>query len=182
MSRIGKKIINIPDGVELKVENTKVVIVGPKGQLEQQITSDFEIIQDKEKKELLIKPKKESKDNSALWGLFRSLIFNMIQGVTDGFEKKLEIKGVSYRAAVENNNLILSLGLSHPVKIEAPEGIVFEVDKSIITISGTDKQLVGQMAAKIREQRKPEPYKGKGIKYIDEVIRRKSGKKAVGTE
>lgn len=182
MSRIGKKSINIPDGVELKIENAKVVIIGPKGQLEQQMTDNFEIIQDKEKKEISIKSKKESKNNSALWGLFRSLIFNMIQGVTEGFEKKLEIKGVSYRAAVQNNNLVLNLGLSHPIEIEAPEGIIFEVDKSIITVSGIDKQLVGQMAAKIREQKKPEPYKGKGIKYIDEVIRRKSGKKSAGTE
>lgn len=182
MSRIGKKSINIPDGVEIKVENTRVIVSGPKGKLEQKITNKFEIVEDKENKELLIKLKKESKANSALWGLFRSLIFNMVQGVTEGFQKKLEIKGVSYRAAVQNNNLILNLGLSHPVEIIAPEGIIFEVDKNSITVSGIDKQLVGQMAAKVREQKKPEPYKGKGIKYIDEVIRRKSGKKSAGSE
>jgi len=182
MSRIGKKTINIPDGVELKIENKKVIVKGPKGQLEQILSNNFELVQDKESKELLIKPIKESKSNSALWGLFRSLIFNMIKGVTDGFEKKLEINGVSYRAVVQNNNLILNLGLSHPVEIEAPKDISFEVEKNIITVSGIDKQLVGQIAAKVREQKKPEPYKGKGIRYIDEVIRRKAGKKAVGAE
>ncbi|MBU1177209.1 MAG: 50S ribosomal protein L6 [Patescibacteria group bacterium] len=182
MSRIGKKSISIPDGVELKTENKKVIIKGPKGQLEQILPDNFELIQDKENKELSIKPIKESKSNSALGGLFRSLIFNMIKGVTDGFEKKLEINGVSYRASVQNNNLILNLGLSHPVEIEAPKDISFEVEKNIITVLGIDKQLVGQIAAKVREQKKPEPYKGKGIKYIDEVIRRKSGKKSAGTE
>ena len=182
MSRIGKKSIDIPDGVEIKIEDTKVIIKGPKGQSEQILSDAFELIEDKENKELTIKPKKESKDNSALWGLFRSLIFNMVKGVTEGFEKKLEINGVSYRAAVQNNNLVLNLGLSHPIEIEAPEGISFEVDKNIITVSGIDKQLVGQMAAQIREQKKPEPYKGKGIQYIDEVVRRKAGKKATSAE
>jgi len=182
MSRIGKKSINIPDGVELKIENAKITVKGPKGQSEQIISDDFELIEDKENKELIIKPKKELKSNSALWGLFRSLISNMVKGVTEGFEKKLEINGVSYRAAVQSNNLVLNLGLSHPIEIEAPQGINFEVDKNIITVLGIDKQLVGQMAAKIREQKKPEPYKGKGIRYIDEVIKRKAGKKAVGTE
>jgi len=182
MSRIGKKSINIPDGVELKIENAKITVKGPKGQSEQIISDDFELIEDKENKELIIKPKKELKSNSALWGLFRSLISNMVKGVTEGFEKKLEINGVSYRAAVQSNNLVLNLGLSHPIEIKAPEGIIFEVDKNIITVLGIDKQLVGQMAAKIREQKKPEPYKGKGIRYIDEVIKRKAGKKAVSTE
>ncbi len=182
MSRIGKKPINIPDNVELKIENTKVIIKGPKGQLEQTLSDGFELIQNKENKKLAIKSKSESKNNSALWGLFRSLIFNMIKGVTEGFEKKLEINGVSYRASVQNNDLILNLGFSHPVEIKAPEGISFEVDKNIITVLGIDKQLVGQIAAKIREQRKPEPYKGKGIRYIDEVIRRKAGKKAASAE
>jgi len=182
MSRIGKKSINIPDGVELKIENAKITVKGPKGQSEQIISDDFELIEDKENKELIIKPKKELKSSSALWGLFRSLISNMVKGVTEGFEKKLEINGVSYRAAVQSNNLVLNLGLSHPIEIKAPEGIIFEVDKNIITVLGIDKQLVGQMAAKIREQKKPEPYKGKGIRYIDEVIKRKAGKKAVSTE
>jgi len=106
----------------------------------------------------------------------------MIEGVTKGFEKKLEINGVGYRVSLQGNKLILNIGFSHPVEIEAPEGIKFEVDKNIITVFGADKQIVGQTAAKIRAQRKPEPYKGKGIKYLDEVIRRKAGKKAVGTE
>jgi len=137
---------------------------------------------DKENMELSIKPIKESKDKSALWGLFRSLIFNMIKGVTEGFEKKLEVNGVGFRVAVQDNKLVLNLGFSHPIEIKTPEGISFEVEKNIITVSGIDKQMVGQVAANIREQKKPEPYKGKGIRYIDEIIRRKAGKKAVGTE
>lgn len=182
MSRIGKQSIVIPDGVELKIENTKIIIKGPKGQLKQTLSSDFELIHDKENKKLTIKTKKESKINSALWGLSRSLFFNMIKGVTDGFEKKLEINGVGYRVSVQDNKLVLNLGFSHPIEIQAPEGIDFRVDKNIISVSGADKQLVGQIAAKIREQKKPEPYKGKGIQYVDEVIRRKSGKKAASTE
>ena len=180
MSRIGKKTIDIPEKVEIKAENGKVLVKGPKGQLEQEISKDFElIIKDKE---LILKPKKELKKHSAFWGLYRSLIANMIKGVTEGFEKKLEINGVSYRASVQNNTLTLNLGLSHPVEIKAPENITFQVEKNIITVSGIDKQLVGQVAAEIRGKKKPEPYKGKGIKYIDEIIRRKAGKKAVGAE
>jgi len=108
--------------------------------------------------------------------------FNLVLGVSDGFEKKLEINGVGYRASVEGKKIILNIGFSHPVEVEAPNGIEFKVEKNIITVSGADKQLVGQTAAKIRAQRKPEPYKGKGIKYLDEVIRRKSGKKVAGSE
>jgi len=110
------------------------------------------------------------------------LAFNLVLGVSDGFEKKLEINGVGYRASVEGKKIILNIGFSHPVEVEAPNGIEFKVEKNIITVSGADKQLVGQTAAKIRAQRKPEPYKGKGIKYLDEVIRRKSGKKVAGSE
>ena len=106
----------------------------------------------------------------------------MVQGVTEGFEKKLELNGVGFRSAVENGKLVLNIGLSHPIIIEAPEGISFEVEKNIITVSGADKQLVGQTAAKVRDQKKPEPYKGKGIRYIDEVVKRKAGKKVVGAE
>jgi len=182
MSRIGKQPITIPDNVELKLDDTSVSVKGPKGELKQIASSDLEFVHDKEKKELVIKPKKKSKDTSALWGLFRSLIFNMVQGVTEGFEKKLELNGVGFRSAVENGKLVLNIGLSHPIIIEAPEGISFEVEKNIITVSGADKQLVGQTAAKVRDQKKPEPYKGKGIRYIDEVIKRKAGKKVVGAE
>jgi len=182
MSRIGKKIISIPDGVEFKIDDREIIIKGPKGELKQELFKNFDIVHDKEKKELTISPKKESGKISAMWGLLRSLVFNMIKGVTEGFEKKLEINGVSYRASVQNNNLILNLGLSHPIEIKAPQGITFGVEKNIITVSGPDKQVVGQIAAEVREKKKPEPYKGKGIKYIDEVIKRKTGKKAAGSE
>ncbi len=180
MSRIGKQSIIIPENVEVKIDKNQIIIKGPQGQLEQLLPPQIELIQ--EKASLAVKPRKESKKTRALWGLWRSLIFNMIEGVTKGFEKKLEINGVGYRVSLQGNKLILNIGFSHPVEIEAPEGIKFEVDKNIITVFGADKQIVGQTAAKIRAQRKPEPYKGKGIKYLDEVIRRKAGKKAVGTE
>jgi len=123
-----------------------------------------------------------NKKTGALWGTFRSLVDNMIQGVINGFEKKLEIQGVGYRASLEKNKLILNLGFSHSIEIEAPKGIDFNVEKNIITISGINKQLVGQIAANIRAKRKPEPYKGKGIRYQGEVVRRKAGKKAVASE
>lgn len=187
MSRIGKKPIIIPESVKVEIKGENVIVKGNKGELSQIVPSLFELSlkdssNDSQIKELVIAPKRKGKNSSALWGLFRSLISNMIHGVDEGFEKKLEINGVGYRAILEGKTLVLSLGLSHPVKIEAPENIEFKVEKNIITVSGIDKQLVGQMAAEIRDQKKPEPYKGKGIKYIDEVIRRKAGKKAVGSE
>ncbi len=187
MSRIGKKTIIIPKGVEVKINKGEIVVRGNKGELSQMIPPRFELSlgtssEDALVKELVITPKGKSKNNSALWGLYRSLISNMVQGVNEGFEKKLEIHGIGYRAVVEGKTLVLSLGLSYPVKIEAPENIEFKVDKNVIIVSGIDKQLVGQMAAKIRDQKKPEPYKGKGIKYEDEIIRRKAGKKAISSE
>lgn len=184
MSRIGRKPIIIPKDVKVKIENDRVIVNGPKGELEQSLPSQIGLTQRENEgdQELVVKPKKNSKDNRAMWGLIRSLIANMIMGVTEGFEKKLSIEGVGYRAVLQGNKLILNLGFSHPIEIEAPEGISFVVEKNIITVSGMDKQLVGQIAAKIRDQRKPEPYKGKGIRYIDEVVRRKAGKKAVGGE
>ncbi len=180
MSRIGKKPIEIPEGTQVRIDKGDIIVKGPKGELTQLLPLELEVsIKDNK---LEVKPKKKTKNSSALWGLFRSLIFNMIEGVNQGFEKKLEINGVGYRAALEGKKLVMSLGFSHPVEMEAPEGIEFNVEKNIITISGIDKQLVGQAAAEIRSKKKPEPYKGKGIKYIDEVIRRKAGKKAVGSE
>ena len=133
-------------------------------------------------KELQVIPQEKSKNSSALWGLLRALIFNMVKGVTEGFEKKLEIEGVGYRASLQDNKLVLNLGFSHPIEVDAPAGIEFKVDKNVITISGIDKQMVGQIAAKIRDYRKPEPYKGKGIRYSGEVVRRKTGKKATASE
>ena len=180
MSRIGKQPIIIPENVEVKINGDQVTVKGPKGELNQTVPIQIEIsLKDKE---VLVKPRGNSKEASALWGLFRTLIFNMVKGVTDGFEKKLEIEGVGYKAAVQEKKLILNLGFSHPIEIEAPDGIEFSMEKNIIVVSGLDKQLVGQLAAKIRDQRKPEPYKGKGIHYVGEVIRRKAGKKAITAE
>ncbi len=180
MSRIGKKTIEIPQGVEVKLSKREIKVKGPKGELTRLIPLELEV--SLEEKELKVSPRKKTKNSAALWGLWRSLISNMIEGVTEGFEKKLEVNGVGYRANLEGKKLVLHLGFSHPVEIEAPEGIEFKVERNLISVSGIDKQLVGQIAAKIRSKKKPEPYKGKGIKYVDEVIRRKAGKKAVGTE
>lgn len=180
MSRIGKKPIIIPEGVEVKISDHQISIKGLKGELTQSIPSQIKVSL-KERK-LIVTPQQKTKETPALWGLLRALIFNMVKGVTEGFEKKLEIEGVGYRASLQGNKLILSLGFSRPIEVAAPAGIEFKVDKNVITISGIDKQIVGQIAAKIRACRKPEPYKGKGIHYLGEVIRRKAGKKAVTTE
>lgn len=184
MSRIGKKPINIPEKVEIKIENDRIIVKGPKGELSQSLPDRIKaVIEDSEQGKILkIAPEKKNKEIAALWGLSRALVFNMIKGVTEGFEKQLQIEGVGFRAVVQGSKLVLSLGLSHPVEMEAPKGIEFKVEKNIITISGIDKQLVGQVAAKIRDFKKPEPYKGKGIRYVGEVIRRKAGKKAAGAE
>ncbi len=180
MSRIGKKPIVIPENVEVKIEAGQIIVKGPKGELKQSIPSQIKL--DLTDKELIVIPQEKSKNTPALWGLIRTLVFNMSKGVTEGFEKKLEIEGVGYRVSLQGNKLILNVGLSHPIEIEAPAGIEFKVDKNIITVSGIDKQLVGQVAAKIRAYRKPEPYKGKGIRYLGEVVRRKAGKKVVSAE
>lgn len=180
MSRIGKKPITIPEGVEVKIEGDFVIIRGPKGELKNQIRPEIKVeIKDKK---IELKPVIFHKDTSTLWGTFRSLINNMIEGVARGFVKVLEIEGVGYRANLEGRDLIVSLGYSHPIKIKAPQDIEFKVEKNAIIIIGTDKQAVGQIAAEIRAKRKPEPYKGKGIRYRGEIIRRKAGKKAVATE
>jgi large subunit ribosomal protein L6 len=179
MSHIGKQPILIPEGVEIKIDDNFIFVKGPKGELKQKIHSGISAeIKDKE---ILVKLSANKKD-SAIWGTFRVLIANMIEGVAKGFEKKLVFEGVGYRASLSGNKLVLSLGFSHPVEVEAPQGINFKVEKNTITVSGTDKQLVGQIAADIRAKRKPEPYKGTGIRYEGEIIRRKTGKKAVATE
>jgi len=180
MSRIGKKPIEILKGVDVKVENNTVTVKGPKGELQRDVPLEIKIeIKDNQ---IFVSPGKETKRSKAFWGLFRSLIFNMVEGVTSGYEKKLEIHGVGYKANLEGEDLILSVGFSHPVKIDKVEGIKFLVEKSIITVSGIDKELVGQIAAKIRKVKKPEPYKGKGIRYLGEEVRRKTGKKAATIE
>ncbi len=179
MSRIGKRPIQIPEGVEVKLEGDLVIVKGQKGELKTKTRPEIKV--EIEDKLIRLKPIIFHKGTSALWGTYYSLITNMIRGVTRGFEKKLEIEGVGYRAAVEGNKLILSLGFSHPVEIKAPEGLKFNVAKNVIIISGIDKQLIGQIAADIRSKREPEPYRGKGIRYQGEIIRRKAGKKAAAT-
>lgn len=181
MSRIGKKPIVIPKGVEIVIGKDSLRVKGPKGELEHFIHPKVKF--EKKDNELITAVANQlDKEERSLWGLFGSLAQNMVKGVTEGFEKKLEVNGVGYKAALSGNKLTLNVGYSHPVDFELPEGIAGEVEKNIITIKGIDKQLVGQVAAQIRKIRKPEPYKGKGIKYIDEVIRRKAGKTAAKGE
>ena len=175
MSRIGKMPIAIPAGVTVDVaENNKVTVKGPKGTLERVMAPEMEI--KLEDGQITVERPDDMKRNRALHGLSRSLLNNMVVGVTDGFEKKLEVNGVGYRAAKQGNKLTLTLGYSHPVELEDPEGVETSVEGNIISVKGIDKEKVGQFAAIIREQRPPEPYKGKGIKYADEHIRRKVGK------
>jgi large subunit ribosomal protein L6 len=177
MSRIGKKPIQIPEGVQVEIHQNKIRVEGPKGKLEKNIPSEIDV-QIKEGM-ILVSPKSKTKKAKALWGTIRQIIYNMVEGVTKGFEKKLEMEGLGYRASVSGDELVLEVGFSHPVKIKKPEGINFSVEKNIITVSGIDKELVGQIAANIRRVRPPDPYKGKGIRYLGEVIRKKAGKKAV---
>jgi large subunit ribosomal protein L6 len=179
MSRVGKQSIKIPDGVDVKIDNDFITVKGAKGELKQSLHPDIAV--ETKDKEILVRLVEKAK-NRAIWGTFRSLIANMIEGVTKGFEKKLIFEGVGYRASVEGDKLLLNLGFSHPIEIKTPKGIEFKVEKNTIIVSGINKQLVGQVAANIRAKRKPEPYKGKGIRYEDEVIRRKVGKRAVVTE
>ena len=175
MSRIGKKPIEIPAGVDVKVEGNKVTVKGPKGELTKEFDKDMEI--KLEEGVLTVSRPSKSKKHKALHGLTRTLIFNMIEGVTNGYKKELEIIGTGYRAAKNGNKLSLVLGFSHPLELEDPAGIKVEVPKpNSIVIEGIDKEKVGAYAAHIRGYREPEPYKGKGIKYIDEVIKRKVGK------
>ena len=175
MSRIGKLPVAIPSGVEIKLEEGNVITVkGPKGTLTRKLVDDLEIKM--EDGQIVINRPSDLKRYKALHGLTRTLINNMVVGVTEGYSKVLEINGVGYRAAKAGNKLTLTLGYSHPVEMTDPEGITSTVDGNKITVSGIDKEKVGQFAAEIRTKRPPEPYKGKGIKYIDETIRRKVGK------
>lgn len=180
MSRVGKKPILIPGGVEVKITGDIVMIKGPKGELQEEIRP--EIKAEIKRNEIIITPHKETKRTKAFWGLTRALLFNMIKGVTEGYEKKLKLEGVGYRANLKGEGLVLQVGFSHPVKIKQPEGIKFSVEKNSIIVSGINKEQVGQIAAKIRAVRPAEPYKGKGIIYEGEQIRRKAGKKAVTAE
>lgn len=177
MSRIGKKPINIPAGVEVQINGDLVLVKGSKGTLNLKLHQKVKAeVRDSQ---IFVSVNDETiAKQKALWGLFRSLINNMIVGVTVGFEKKLEINGIGFKAALSGKKLILNVGFSHPVEFALPEGVNCVVEKNIVTLAGNDKQLVGETAACIRRIRKPEPYKGTGIKYIDEIIRRKAGKTA----
>jgi large subunit ribosomal protein L6 len=177
MSRIGRQPIPLPSGVEVKLEPELVRVKGPKGELQERISRDMKVEQSDG--QLVVSRPTDRRDHRALHGLTRSLVANMVQGVTDGFEKRLEIQGVGYRAALRGKDIELSVGYSHAVTIEAPAGIEFEVPQPTrITVRGSSKQAVGEVAARIRKVRPPEPYKGKGIRYEGEYVQRKVGKRA----
>ena len=175
MSRIGRHPVEVPAGVEVKIaENNVVTVKGPKGALERTLPSEMDI--KLEGAEVIVTRPNDLKKMKSLHGLTRTLIQNMVIGVSQGYEKTLEVNGVGYRAQKQGKKLVLSLGYSHPVEMEDPDGIETKVDGNKIVVSGISKEKVGQFAAEIRDKRRPEPYKGKGIKYVDEVIRRKVGK------
>jgi len=178
MSRVGKAPILIPSGVDVSVAGNEVTVKGPKGSLFRRLPADITVRQDGA--HILVERPDDERHHRALHGLTRSLVNNMVVGVTDGFQKDLEIVGVGYRATAPGpNRLELALGFSHPVVVDAPEGVTFEVPvPTRITVRGADKEIVGQVAADIRKLRKPEPYKGKGVRYAGEVVRRKAGKAA----
>jgi large subunit ribosomal protein L6 len=177
MSRIGRKPIPVPAGVNVAIEPERVTVNGPKGELSERIHRDITVAQDGE--QLVVTRPTDRGEHRALHGLTRSLVANMVEGVTAGFEKRLEIQGVGYRAQLKGRDLELALGYSHPVPIKAPDGIEFEVPQPTrIVVKGSSKQQVGQIAAVIRKQRPPEPYKGKGIRYEGEYVARKVGKRA----
>ena len=177
MSRIGRKPISVPDGVSIDVKPGAVSVKGPKGELSQAVSPDMKV--DQSDGTLTVERPTDRGEHRALHGLTRSLIANMVEGVTDGYEKRLEIQGVGYRARLQGKSLELSVGYSHPISVTAPEGIEFEVPvPTQIIVRGIDKQLVGETAARIRRTRPPEPYKGKGVRYAGEHVRRKVGKRA----
>ncbi len=177
MSRLGKQPITIPAGVEITAEGGVITVKGPKGELTKAYRDD--VIITVADGEVTTAPANDSKEAKALWGTYAAHLNNMVAGVTEGFEKILEIEGVGYRAEMKGNTLVINVGFSHPVEIEVPEGLTTTVEKEVITITGSDKEAVGQFAANVRKVKKPEPYKGKGIRYRGEYIIRKQGKKAV---
>lgn len=177
MSRIGRKIIAIPEGVNVSIADRRFTVKGPKGENRLDLHPRVQVVQEDNSLRVSVADP-GNKTDRALWGLHRALLANAIQGVTEPFIKKLEMVGVGYRAAVQGNKLVLEAGFSHSVEMIIPEGIACTVEKNTITIVGVDKQRVGAFAADVRAVRKPEPYKGKGIKYAEEVIRRKAGKAA----
>jgi large subunit ribosomal protein L6 len=177
MSRIGRKPIPVPSGVDVEIGRGTVTVKGPKGTLSERVNQDMTVAL--EDGQLVVSRPTDRGDHRALHGLTRSLVANMVTGVTDGFEKRLEIQGVGYRAALRGSDLEMQLGFSHPVSVKAPEGVTFEVPQPTqIVVRGISKQVVGETAAQIRKWRPPEPYKGKGIRYVDEYVQRKVGKRA----
>ena len=181
MSRIGRQPVPLPTGVTVTIDGATVVVKGPKGELKQALHPRVAVAEQSGVLVVTVRDP-ENPDDRALWGLFRNLLCNMVEGVTSGFSKTLDLVGVGYKVSVIGQTVTLNIGFSHPVTVILPSGISVSVDKNSLTVSGCDKQVVGEVAANIRRIRKPEPYKGKGIKYRDEVIRRKAGKavKAVG--
>lgn len=180
MSRIGRQLIEIPDKVSVEINKDQILVKGPKGELQQVIPSFFKV-EEKDKILSCSVQEPENKKQRAIWGTLAKLISNMVIGVNKGFEKQLELVGIGYRAQVNGQNLVLNISFSHPVEYFLPKGIDAKVEKNIITLTGIDRQLVGETAAQIRRFRKPEPYKGTGIRYVGEVIRRKAGKKVGAT-
>ena len=179
MSRLAKKPILLPKSVNFSLQNGNAVFSGPKGEVK--ISMHEDVTLEQKGGEIFIISKNPQKNTKAMLGTTYSLFKNAAKGVEEGFEKKLEIEGIGYKAQLEGDSISLSLGFSHPVKIKPQKGISFKVEKNVITVSGADKEIVGRVAAEIRSQKPPEPYKGKGIHYLGEIIRRKAGKKAVGT-
>jgi large subunit ribosomal protein L6 len=181
MSRIGKLAIEVPPNVKVDLTRGEIKVSGPRGELRKNIPTQLEV--NIKENNILLSAKKDDTKHRSLHGTYRALIFNMVKGVVDGWSKELELVGTGYRAELEGKDLSITVGFSHPVKIKAPDGIIFKVEKTKITVEGIDKELVGQIAAQIRSISPPEPYKGKGIKYVGEVVRRKPGKaaKAQGT-
>jgi large subunit ribosomal protein L6 len=177
LSRIGKLPIEVPSGVEVRVEGALATVTGPKGTLTETLPTQISVRQ--EGAQILVERPNDERENRALHGLVRSLVANMVEGVTKGFEKQLEIQGVGYRVQAQGSDLVFSLGYSHPIPVRAPEGITFEVaSPTRFSVKGINKQQVGQVAADIRRLRKPDPYKGKGVRYAGEQVRRKAGKTA----
>lgn len=176
MSRIGKQPIAIPSGVTVKITDGVIVVTGPKGTLRRMIVPEVGVVTRDGRIDVVTKS--STRRTSALWGLTRALVANMVTGVSSGFEKKLEFEGIGYRAAMEGTTLVMQLGFSHPVRFDPPQDITLKVERNTITVFGADKETVGRVAASIRGYKKPEPYKGKGIRYQGEVIRRKVGKKS----
>lgn len=177
MSRLGKQVTTVPSGVDVTVADGVLTVKGPKATLTRPVHSDVTIAVAEEG--VSVTPNSETKLARSLWGTFAAHVKNMIHGVSEGFEKKLEIEGVGYRAEMKGTTLVLNVGFSHPVELAVPEGLTAVVEKNVITITGSDKDALGQFAANVRKVRPPEPYKGKGIRYQDEYIIRKQGKKAV---